>query len=446
MTRLVLSLVAGLSLAVMGCSSGPGSDAGTGGGKGGGNGSDGGSRYTITTVDSQAQEPRYLSAAADSQGRIGIAYFSKTGDGGMALLPDGGPEPVTNYDLYYLQFNNGTASAREKIATVQRVYGVSLAFQPSGEPAVAYLGGGSDMSAYWFQSDAVVSFRNGGTWTTETAVTMGDEANCGSPVSDRGFVVGLFPSLVFIGNTAYLAYRDGHDGQFPQQDWAGSDLELATRTGPNAWSTQCLIAGGDNKQAWGGHNRLINAGGRLAVSSDKMFGGADTTASNVIFNYVQADGGWSAPQSVLAVANTQSGPTLAWDSQEKFGLASINKSIGTLYMMTSMDGRTWSSPDPVFGSGSGGWYPSLAWDPIYHEPAIAFYICDSRVGQNEGTCPTGEDKLVISQRNSASGQWREEDVDLEGGTQLQLGFFASGKRWVAYRDPRSGAVKVAIEK
>lgn len=115
-------------------------------------------------------------------------------------------------------------------------------------------------------------------------------------------------------------------------------------------------------------------------------------------------------------------------------------------MMTSQDGRLWSSPDPVFGSGSGGWYPSLAWDPTYHEPAIAFYYCDSRVGQNEGTCPTGEDKLVITQRNSSAGNWREEDVDLEGGIQIQLGFFTTGKRWVAYRDPRSGAVKVATEK
>ncbi len=446
MTRLFWAVSVGLAFAIAACSGGSGGDGGTGGGKGGGTGGSSGDRYTLYTLDPAAQEPRYLSAAANGN-RIGVAYFSMVGDGGVAILPeDGGPEAVTNYDLYYLELNNGVASAREKIATVQRVYGVSLAFQPSGEPAVAYLGGGSDMSAYWFQSDAVVSFRNGGTWATEVVATQGNEANCGSAVSDRGFVVGVFPSLAFIGNTGYLAYRDGHGGQFPQQDWAASDLEIATRTGANAWTKNCLIAGGDNKQAWGGHNKLINAGGALAITSDKIFGGADTTASNVIFNYVQADGGWSLPQSVLPVANTQSGPSPAWDSQEKFGIATINKSTGELYLLTSANGRNWSSPDPVYAAGSGGWYPSLAWDPVYHEPAIAFYICDTRAGQNEGFCPAAEDKLVVTQRNASVGNWREEDVDLEGGVQTQLGFFASGKRWLVYRDPRSGVVKAAIEK
>ena len=42
-----------------------------------------------------------------------------------------------------------------------------------------------------------VAFRTGtNQWTQSIAVTMGNQATAGNPVSDRGFVVGLNPALV----------------------------------------------------------------------------------------------------------------------------------------------------------------------------------------------------------------------------------------------------------
>ena len=107
---------------------------------------------------------------------------------------------------------------------------------------------------------------------------------------------------------------------------------------------------------------------------------------------------------------------------------------------------------PSFSS----WYPSLAMDPVNHEPAIAFYICSPRSSVNETACTTTEDKLVVAQR--VVGTWRETLIDEGGGYHPKIGFFASGKRVVVYRKPPAvdpntgltvtsvGALKIAVER
>jgi hypothetical protein len=93
-------------------------------------------------------------------------------------------------------------------------------------------------------------------------------------------------------------------------------------------------------------------------------------------------------------------------------------------------------------SGSGGWYPSLAMDPVNHEPAIAFYVCSPRSGVNPTSCSTPNDELRIAQR--VSGTWRETVVDQGGGYSPKLGFLKSNKRVVVYRVPP--ALKIAVER
>lgn len=408
----------------------------------GGSGGGGGTSFDYVTLDPATSEPTYLAMAVGPGDRVGVAYFASLSGGRDAGLADGGIEFARDFEVRYVEWNGGQPSAPEPVRTVQRVYGVSVAFQGSGEPAVAYLGGGADQSAYWFQSDAVVSFRSGGTWTERLVAARGNEVSCGNPVSDRGFLVGLFPALVFDGAKGYLAYRDTHDGQFPQQDWNGSDLELA-EGGPTSWTKACLQAGGNDKRAYGGHTVMVMADGQPALVHDRIVGAADGPGQDAIFLKRKSDGTWTTPVSI-GIASTQSGPSLAWDSVAGFGIAVVERAENALKFTSSQDGVDWTVLDPVYQSGTGGWYPSLAFDPVHHEPAIAFYSCSPRSGQSEGSCLSSEDELRVTQR--IGGDWRETVVDSEGGYLPKLGFLSTGKKVVAYRLPGTGAVRLAVER
>lgn len=457
MTRLAL---VGLTVALLGCPIDPGTDGGTGGGRGGGSGGGGGlDRFAITELDPTARDATYLAMAVDPvQQRVGVVYYTPRGTDTMMGTPD--------FDLKYVEWRQGSVTTPETIRYVQRKVGLAIAFQPSGEPIVAFLGGDQafvpGMSIFWFQSNAVVARRNNGTWTESTIATMGGDVPCGSTVSDRGFLVGLWPALVYDSTgKLYYAYRDGHDGQFPLQDWAATDVELWEGS-PLPSTSTCLNPGGDNKQAWGGHNQLVlGPNDQPAIIYDQMFGTSDANGNNVVFQMRNASGTWTAPATLLNISNTQTGASIAYDPMEGFGIAVVDRATNELSYIRSATGTNWTSPDPVFGAGSGGWYPSLAMDPKNHEPAIAFYICSPRNGVNEQGCTTTEDELRIRQR--IAGTWRDVTVDPEGGYEPKLGFFAAQagaepKRFVVYRQPPAvnpttgltvtnvGALKIAVER
>ncbi len=453
MKTILLFVAALTSVLLVGCAcSPPVVDSGRkdGGADGGGGGS-GASAYTYVTLDPSAMELKHIAMAVTADDRIGVAYFASV-DGGVdagLLNPNdagtSGSTVLQNYEVRYVEFANGVASTPEVIRTVQLDYGVAVAFQGSGEPAVAFLGGGSDQSVYWLQGDAALAYRNGGTWTEQVAVKKSAEAPCGNALSDGvGFLVGINPAVIFDGATAYLAYRDCHNGQFPQQDWGASDLELAIG-GPTGWQHPLpAICGGNNKQGFGAHINMVMANGQPAMVSDRVLGSASGTGSDVMFQMRNASGTWTVPISIQSNGNNQSGPSLAWDSTVGFGVAAVERSTNKLQYSASANGTTWNLPDPVFQTGSGGWYPSIAFDPIYHEPAIAFYICSDKSGVNEASCQPNEDSLHI--RQLTGGTWQDQLVDEEGGYLPKIGFFSSGKRFVVYRVPATGAIRLAIEK
>jgi len=473
-----LLLVAPLALAVLssasqavlfsGCSGGGGgTGAGAGGGTGGGGGGGTLEPFTIYELDPATRGIDYLAAAFDpAQRRVGVVYYSPAGTQTMAGHDD--------FFIKYVEWQDGVTKPIETIRTVQRKVGLAIAFDPSsGEPTVSYVGGApgfiQGMSIYWFQSDAVVNRRSRGTWTETVIATTGGDVSCGNPVSDRGLLVGLWPALLYDPTgLLYYAYRDGHDAQFPQQDWNGSDVEIF-----EGGTGKCVSAGGNNKQAWGGHIGLAMGNGQPAMVYDQMFGTSDQNGSNVVFQERNAAGSWGSPQVLLNISNTQSGPSLAYspdvvttdaDPGEGFGIAVVDRATNELsYIHRPVGSTVWTTPDPVFGSGSGGWYPSLAMDPAFGEPAIAFYVCSPRSSVNETNCINDEDELRIKQR--VAGNWREVVVDKEGGYLPKLGFFvdgsgpgASSKRVVVYRQPRSidrtsglpveneGMLKLAVER
>lgn len=401
-------------------------------------GSNTGSSFTRLTLDGTPNELQPLALAVGPGDVIGVAYFFRVGTS-------------NDYEIRYIQVSGGQVSQPEKVATVQRVYGVSVAFDSTGRPAVAYLGGGSDNSAFWFQSDTAVAFRTGpNQWTESVAVRMGNEALAGNAVSDRGFLVGLNPALVFDGTQAIVAYRDGHDGQFPQQDWAGSDLEVATGA-PGSWAVRVVAAGGDNKQAYGGHISMVMANGQPALVHDQVFGSADGTGSNVLFQRRNADGSWTAPLQVQTVGNAQKGASLAWDPVLGYGIAVVERSDNRLTFVECKGATAtrcsvagdWTTPDPVYQAGTGGWYPSLAIDPKTHDPSIAFYVCSNSPGANEGSCNPNDDELRVTTR--IEGNWREALVDAEGGWTPKMAYLSTGQRIIAYRAPNNGVLKLAVE-
>lgn len=442
------------------CPNGPNPDGGTGGGIGGGSG--GGSALTpfaISDLDPMATETStgdFAAAFDPITQRVGVVYYTSNGTETMQGHPD--------YALKYVEWKAGSIVVPpEKIRISQQVVGVAIQFEPTtGEPVIGFLGGPEGFvmgqSIFWFQSDAVMARRSGGVWTQTAVATTGDQITCGNRVSDLGFLVGLWPALAFDSTgKLYFGYRDGHNGQFPMQDWAGSDVEVWEGTPPPT-TGKCVAAGGNNKDAYGGHLRMvIGAGDQPAVIHDQMFGTADTNGINVLFQRRQADGTWTAPGgTLLSVGNTQSGAVLAYDPTEGYGIAVLDRATNELKYINSVNGVNWSTVDPVFGAGTGGWYPSLAMDPVNHEPAIAFYICSARSNINETSCNTSEDELRITQR--VAGNWREVVVDQGGGKTPKLGFFQTGQRVVVYRvpaavDPASGmtvsnagALKIAVER
>ena len=210
-------------------------------------------------------------------------------------------------------------------------------------------------------------------------------------MSDRGFLVGLNPAIVFSGTQAIVAYRDWHNGQFPQQDWAGSDLEVATG-GPGELDG---ARGGRGRQRQGGvrgphlhgdGGRAAGAGARPGVRQRGWHGRQRAVPAP------QRGRHWTPTFQVQTVANTQRGASLAWDSTLGYGIAVVERSDSKL-TFTSCRGTTasqctmaadWTTPDPVFQAGSGGWYPSLAIDPSTHDPSIAFYICSNSAGVQRG--------------------------------------------------------------
>lgn len=403
----------------------------------------------VTVLDATAMDPMlYLAMAVGPNNRVGVAYFRGINS--------------SDFEIRYVEWQNGMVAASQKLPppgsstgnAMQRVVGLSLAFQNNGQPAVAYLGGRDDgtMSPYWFQSDAAISFRqaDGASWVEDIAARMSaDGVLCGNPVSDStlGFVVGLFPALQFLGNTAYLAYRDVHTGQFPQQDWNGSDLKLAWGTAGN-WSRRPVVCGGDDKKAYGGHTQMIiGRQGELAMVSDEIYDSADGTGTNVLFHRRNPDGTWTSTpwfSPVMQIANTQRGPSLAYESVLGYGVAVVDRTNNTLYFNSSPDGfSSWTQPDPVYQSGTGGWYPSVAIDPSAHEPTIAFYVCSQRAGVAEDSCPASERQLRVAYR--VLGNWRQTVIDPHGGVLPKLAYLSNGKRVIAYRDPGNGSVKLYVD-
>lgn len=422
--------------------------------------------------------PTFDMVAKPGTTTVGFAFIVRSprqDSGVQQQFPDSG---ITDYDIMFREFDvdAGVASPAQLVQTVQRPFGVSVAYQANGDPAVAYLGGPTDtaVTAFWYQNDAAIAYRIGGAWVERVAAANSSPPTSGSAPSDNGTVVGFYPALLFQGNNAVLAYRDGHFGQSAGTgDWNSADLEMAIG-GPTTWTPVALLQAGNSKRAYGAHNRIIVGAKTLAtgpraaaVVSDRAGTAPDTFGADIEFSEQQTDGTWKscgalAPltnvdtPSILGangaslVPNTQAGPSIDYRDNFGYGVAVTNRSVNGAFF-TACAANTdctvpgnWDTLDPVFQRGTGGWYASVAISPD-GDPSVAYYVCSKQANRNENNC-TADHYLAVANRG-LSQVWSDHELVVDTGSVFQTRMIFMGKRRViGYRNGASGVVQIAVEK
>jgi hypothetical protein len=465
-----------------------------------------GGRFSIFIVDPTNFSPPDAGNPAQSQvvgfetiplfqmalapnGNIGMAYVEFSAD---QTDNKARPDPsLYNYDVLYVEWSNGSVVLGPERVTgnvpVQNFVGVSLDYQSSnGQPAVALLGwapppGYDNTQAYWYQHTGVVSYRNlngggtPGTWTQETAVDNSGEAVCGDPSCDNGTIVGLFPALFIDGSETILAYRDVHFGSSTGTgDFDNSDLEVSYG-GPTSWSHFGLAWGkpgiplplrscptSTGRTAYGSHSKFVHGdNNNPALISDIGGNEYNSNGTNTIF-FERTSGTWSCPVSLLKVGVdsnalvTETGPYMAYDGNPTgqgyaVAMSDISGSGAALYKNCGpgkdcTNNANWSVYRTVYTGGSGGYFASVALNPDTHDPWVAYYFCSSNASAQVSTCPTSQRQLQVATSIGGTGQWTPEPVDNQGAWQTQMLYLTGPTRLViGYRDPASGALKLAVE-
>jgi hypothetical protein len=418
-----------------------------------------------------------LTMAVASDDTVGIAFIApnSTVDAGLG---------VQSYDVRYLTWKNGITGTAQTVTTIQNFEGLSLAFQPNGSPAISYLGGTYQgalgaTSFYWFQAEAAISYATGGpgagTWGASVVAAPGDDNLPGGAqnlctalgkgaIGDKGLVVGLDTALIFVNGNAQLAYRDVHYGQASgsgTSDFGASDLRFVSGS-PGSWAYQVIdcesFSQCGNTTGAGGHTQMVvGTDGYGALVQDGQTD-REGAGNGVYFRKQNSNLTWSAPPcnkgpfadlAAGGVFSTLSGPTLATDPILGYAVAVYNESNSTLYYTqpvtpsNPLDAWDTSDPGPQGASGSLGWYPSVAVDPVLHEPSIAFFYCSATPGKVLSECSQNEAQLRLSTR--VGSNWMVQVVDPGGGIQPHMAYLSTGKRVIVYKDSFTGYTKLAVE-
>jgi hypothetical protein len=409
--------------------------------------------------------------------------------------------------MYVELQNQAVTIPPSQIAVVQNQDGLTVNFNPQGQAVVGFLGGGeyfydggvppdagvnSTESLYWLQSQPALAYQQSdGGW--ELTVCMQDSTAMGAfmwtvnnsdgtpdqsamQLINEGSVVGLWPTLVFDGGTAIMAYRDVHFGQFPIQDWAASDVKLCQGTPPNwtSWSAPMTIdaSGGHKAGGYGLHNQMIfGQNGALAVLCDSDptgQGAVDTGGSNVWFvlqnlgSETESTADWTLPinplnpknEATQILDNTESGPAMAYSSTFGYSVVAVDTAppsgggAAALYYASSPNGTLWSSRATLFSLGSGGFYPDIADDPVTGNPNVVYTICSGSPGVTPapGACVLSESELdlaVITANDPFT--YNAVTVTTEAVFTPKIAFLSTDQVVIAYRDLNSGAVYVAFQ-
>ena len=395
-----------------------------------------------------------VAAALSPDGRVGIVYYWDSSQ--------------TNRDLAYVEYVVATGQLQHAVTIAtgyDRTSDLAITFDDAGASSsayVAFLGNdpsvneaietnGGDGGVFWHQSDlGVAKVDASGALSIDWAVHNGTESSpCGNPLDDRDSpVVGLSPAIAFDGDQLVVMYRNLHSGQNPIQDYARTELGSVIGM-PGNWTKLTAICGSDENnmfvdQGVGAGTSVAASGGRI-VAATAGEDDIDTTIQG-LFIARNDNGAWDEKEAIFTnpplATSLSIGPRIVADPAGGFGLAWTDLSASKVYFSHSDDGQNWEPYSLAFGAGTGGWYPSLAFDSL-QEPAVAYYVCSLEPGVSVGNCPAEEDELDVSNLKP-NGNWTKSTIDPEGGSYPTLMFDPSGRMVVVYRS-MGGGIRVAVQ-
>ena len=364
-------------------------------------GGDGGPTWsTAAFIEANSDAGLDLVAATDPSGNPAVAYFRK--DPNVFISGCSADAGCPQYALIIAREASGVWTTEKVPAALDGGsltghFGLSLAFDPQGNPAVAYMGGdisfkdpdfpddrwiagaasGDGPTAARLPSDLVIARKSGSTWTRTTLATgsgslVTDFAQTTSHIDDNGPVTGLWAGLMFDPDGSFHAVtRDVHFGaalgdfdasntEYGHFSSAGAKLtgEIVTsRIFPLSPATQQIHGGGTYSHL------VLAADGQPAVSF-----ATDTEASNgaaqTWFAKRTAANTWTRTQVANNTGRVGHGPSLAFSPTHGYAIGLLGGGLndGDLQVSTSTDGITWpASPNTVEALGDTGHHPAVAW-------------------------------------------------------------------------------------
>ena len=413
-----------LGAATLDCSSGPlppARLAEAGPAEGGG---DAGPQFTFVQLGCGSAGMQ--STIAVSGTKVGVASLASTTMTQTCTItpmqqPTTSQVPVWNVCYAEGQWQGSFASTVVTSQPYVSPTGVGLAFDSTGNAAIAYTGvGATPAMERCGANDAFYAKASGGTFGTAVQVSNGSQSdglvanqqgNCSQGVCDKGDVTGWWPSLGFApGDEAMIAYRDVHYGFANDDLVAKTDVELAQDVG-GTFSVLTV----DVSRGGGEYNRLAFTPKGLPIVAQYSTGAVpgvvlDEALVGGSLGAQEADGGWTWSQPY----NGQIGPQLGFaiNAQGLMAVAYFDVQASLLYYTESMDGMAWSMPVTVDTDGLAGQFPSLAFDSSGN-PAIAFYRCSDNIAMS--TCDPTQDGLYLARRSG--GSWSVEAVHADPSVQ-----------------------------
>jgi hypothetical protein len=356
--------------------------------------------------------------------------------------------PVDQWEVVYAELlpdGSHTVTVVDLVESAGIPEGVSLAFDGSGEPGLAY-GGGPEGGLQCGGSDLVLSRRSGGAFAPTTLDADGVVPGMTFPedvqvcadyqnTCNLGDVVGPWPALAFEGQDPVVAYRDVHYGGLGQDSLKNADVQLY-------WQGQRVTA--DATYGGGESTRMtLGANGALAFAHINPWHLVHEVTGEFLDGIwvVRYDG--AAWTRTRVVEGDTIGPQLGFQSSGPYlGLAWHDKGEDRLFFVETRDGATWLPKELVDRAGRTGLSPSLALAPD-RTPYIAYHRCGTS-GAAAADCLPSEDSIRLARR--VGTRWESYEVRNEPGGQegeyLSLVLDPAGNPVVAFQavfvDPSNG--------
>jgi hypothetical protein len=434
-------------------------------------GGDAGPCSAATVIEANDGAGLDLVATVDPSGKPAVAYFRHDPNVN---------DPTCNADAgcpaYALivarETSPGTWTTEQVPASIDGGeltghFGVSLAFDPSGEPAVSYMGGNTSHNDPHFPddrwtdfltgarlpSDLVVARKSGTTWTRTTLATSSDSiatdfATTSSHVDDNGPVTGLWSGIAFdSGGTLHALTRDVHYGS-AAADFDASNLEYAEFSGATMNIGEIVTSriyplSPVSQQVHGGgtYTHFMLVGGQPVVSFALGLQ-QPNDSSQVWFAKRTAANTWTRTMVSNVSGRTGMGPSLAVSSTQGFALGFIDGTQADLQVSTSSDGVTWTQPNTVEALGETGYHPAVAWSGA--TLGVLYGYCHDPVYSGTSPCdPLTQQLRFRMPVSNPNGAWlTPETVDGVIPDQTALVVDGSGNYVAIWRDA-TGGVKAA---